>query len=93
MKTHRPEYVPALAYISTILSKLKLDKKINPEELEDESMTIENEYRCTIDRSIQAKIFVVKAESAQYTDVIWSESLCKGAHTTVENLIEAMSKY
>ena len=67
---------------------MKLAKGQDLEELEDEIVAIENEYRCTIDESTHT-LFVVKAGGAHYTDVTRSETLHKGTHTTAEDLVEA----
>lgn len=91
MKKYRPDDVTALAEMTTKLSKLKLKKGQDPEELEDEIAAIENEYRCTIDESTR-KAFVVKAGGALYADVIRSETIRKGTHTTADDLVEAMSE-
>ena len=69
MKKYRPDDVTALAEMTTKLSKLKLTKGQDPEELEDEIAVIENEYRYTIDESTR-KVFVVKAGSKHYANVI-----------------------
>lgn len=91
-KKYKPDDVTALAEMTTKLSKLKLSKKQDPEDLEDAIAAIENEYRCTIDEKTR-RAFVVKAGGTFYSDVIRSETLRKGVHTTAEDLVEAMSKY
>ena len=46
MKKYRPDDVTAIEEVTPKLSKLKLAKGQDPEELEDEIVAIENEYRC-----------------------------------------------
>ena len=91
MKKYRPEDVTALSEMTMTLSKLKLPKRWDPEELEEEIVAIENEYRCTINKSTR-KSSVVKVGGAHYTDIIRSELLHKGVHTTTGNLIKVMSE-
>ena len=45
IKKYRPDDVTALAEMATKLSKLKLTKKQDLEDLENEITAIENEYR------------------------------------------------
>ena len=49
MKKYRSDDVTALAEMTTKLSKLKLAKGQDPEELQAEITAIKNEYRCMID--------------------------------------------
>ena len=51
-KKYRPDDVTALAETTRKLLKLGSAKGQDPEELEDEIVAIENEYRCTINESM-----------------------------------------
>ena len=50
-KRYRLDDVIVLAETTPKLSKLKLTKKQDPDEIKDEIAVIENEYRCAIDES------------------------------------------
>ena len=69
MKKYRPDGVMALAKVTTKLSKLKMGKNDDPEDLEDDIAAMENEYHCQIDEKTR-KAFVVKAAGKYYADVI-----------------------
>ena len=69
MKKYRTDDVTALSKIITKLSKLKLKKKDNPEELEDDITAIKSEYRSLINKKTKHD-FVVKAAGKNYADII-----------------------
>ena len=48
-KKYRLDDVVALAKMITKLSKLKMGKNDNPEDIEDDIAAIENDYRCVIE--------------------------------------------
>ena len=77
--------------MTTKLTKLKLGKNYNPEDLEEDIAPIKNDYRCQIDKKIR-KALVVKAAGKYYANVIRNETLRKGSSMTAEDLIETMSK-
>ena len=77
--------------MTTSLSKLRMGKNDDPEDLKDDIAAIENEYCCNIDGKTR-KVFVVKTAGKYYADVIQHKTLRKGTGLTAEDLIEAMSE-
>ena len=75
MTKYRQDDVMALAEMTTKLSKLKMGKNRDPEDLEDDIAAIQNEYCCDIDEKIR-KAFAVKATGKYYADIRW-ETLCR----------------
>ena len=67
-----------------------MGKNDDAEDLEDDIVTIKNEYRCDIEKKAR-KAFVVKAAGKYYADVIRHEILRKRTTVTAEDLIEAMT--
>ena len=67
MKKYRPDDVTALAETTTKLLRLKLAKRQDPEELENEITAIENKYPCTIVRSTQKQFLWCK----QVAQMMW----------------------
>ena len=81
MKKYRLDNVTALAEMTTKLSKLKMEKNDDPEDLKDDIAEIKNEYRCEIDKKIRMA-FVVNSAGKHYADVIYQETLQKGTCVT-----------